>query len=199
MLPDQPRTGARHLVPCAAVLLLSLLCGACGDAEQQAPSPAAAARPAPATLERIEAALGCRAEVTVDADELREGGCEAAGQSYRMATFAADEGRRAWLAESLPYGGTYLVGDLWVVTAPSPDALTPLRDRLGGTLRSGASHGPEHAPTDAPEHAPSDAPEHASTDGPGHAPSDASEDAPPDGPDPTPGHGGGHEPSRPRN
>ncbi|MET9468828.1 hypothetical protein ABZY44_29355 [Streptomyces sp. NPDC006544] len=147
MLADQSRIGAQHVVPCTAVLLLSLLCGACGGAERQPPSPAAAARSAPATLERIEVALGCTAEVTVDAEEVREGGCEVAGQSYRMATFAADEGRRAWLAESLPYGGTYLVGDLWVLTAPSPEALTPLRDQLGGTLQSGsshASHPPDH-------------------------------------------------------
>ncbi|CAM5636897.1 hypothetical protein SAVIM338S_06170 [Streptomyces avidinii] len=154
MLPDQPRIGARHALPCAAVLLLSLLCGACGGAERQASSvPAAtpvAARGAPATLERIESALGCHAEVTVDAEELKEGGCEAAGVTYRMATFAAAEGSRAWLAESLPYGGTYLVGDLWVVTAPSPEALTALSDRLGGTLRSGSDHAAGHTAGDTP-------------------------------------------------
>lgn len=172
MLPEPPRIGAHHVVPCAAVLLLSLLCGACGGAERQAPSPAAAARPAPATLDRIGEALDCRPEVTVDAEELKEGGCEVAGQSYRLATFAADEGRRAWLAESLPYGGTYLVGDLWVVTAPSPDALTRLRDHLGGTLQSGASHASAPASDPTTDHASAPAPDPAA----GH----------------TPGHGGGH-------
>ncbi|GAA3073911.1 hypothetical protein GCM10020254_17150 [Streptomyces goshikiensis] len=61
--------------------------------------------------------------------------------AYRMLTFAADKGQRAWLDESQNYGGTYLVGDRWVVVAASPDALAPLRKRIGGTVESGTSHG----------------------------------------------------------
>ncbi|MFE2282913.1 hypothetical protein ACFXDJ_01855 [Streptomyces sp. NPDC059443] len=166
MLPDPPHIGARHVVPCAVVLLASLLCAGCGGPGPSSPAPARAAAPAPAPLDRIAEALGCRAEVTVDAEELREGACEVGPQAYRMATFSTGAGREAWLAESRAYGGAYLVGDLWIVTAPSPEALTPLHDHLGGTLESGSAHDAHdthdthdtHAPHDPPE---SHAPTHA--------------------------------------
>ncbi|MFJ6793037.1 hypothetical protein [Streptomyces sp. NPDC091268] len=139
-----PRVTGRHLVPCAAVLLASLWCGGCaaGHAAERAP---AAAAPA-ASLSEIAAALGCTAEITVEAQELTEGACGTGPEAYRMATFAAGSGQRAWLAESRPYGGTYLVGDRWVVTAASAQALAPLRDRLGGTIETGASHPADQAP-----------------------------------------------------
>ncbi|MGW6707243.1 hypothetical protein ACWGDE_20445 [Streptomyces sp. NPDC054956] len=164
-----PAVDARHLVPCVAVLLASLFCGGCGTGA--GPSPAAApvgsAAPAaaPAPLDRLAAAIGCLPEVTVDAQELREGACEAGSRSFRLVTFAAAEGRAAWLAESRQYGGAYLVGDLWIVTGPSPDALSPLRAALGGTLDAPPSHG-DHGDHDEqgdhgshpPGHEPSAAP-----------------------------------------
>ncbi|MFE1409689.1 hypothetical protein ACIGFK_01120 [Streptomyces sp. NPDC085524] len=78
--------------------------------------------------------------MNVEAEELREGGCETAQGAYRMATFAADGGLRSWLAEARAYGGSYLVGNRWVVTARPADALGGLRDRLGGSLDTGSSH-----------------------------------------------------------
>ncbi|MBT2450582.1 hypothetical protein J7F03_26600 [Streptomyces sp. ISL-43] len=147
---------ARHLAPCVAVLLASLLCGGCGSGAR--PSPAAAPDPAatpaatPAPLDPLATALGCTPEVTVDAQEVREGACEVGAQAFRLATFATAEGRAAWLAESRQYGGAYLVGDRWIVTGPSPADLTPLQATLGGTLDSPPSHGshgshpPGHSP-----------------------------------------------------
>ncbi|MFF4318868.1 hypothetical protein [Streptomyces sp. NPDC001568] len=151
-MSDSPRITARHLLPCAVVLLASLLCGGCagqhekadqgaGTTRQDLPGdlgPVSTARTA--TLQEIAAVLGCTAEVTVDAEELKEAACGAGPDSYRMTTFAADQGQRAWLAESAMYGGTYLVGNRWVVTAATAEALAPLRERLGGTVTNGASH-----------------------------------------------------------
>lgn len=187
-VPDSPRITARHVVPCVAVLIASLMCGGCAGQGQAAHRGGGGSRPAetsasgpaatgpassgpassgpassgpastgpassgpassarPATLQEIAAALGCTAEVTVDAEELREGACGAGEEGYRMVTFSADQGQSAWLAESQMYGGTYLVGNRWVVTAASAEALAPLRERLGGTVESGASHGAEHTP-----------------------------------------------------
>lgn len=97
--------------------------------------------PTPEGLDRIAAALGCSPEVTVDAQDVREGACSVGAQPFRMATFATAQGRAAWLSESRQYGGTYLVGERWIITAPSADALTPARARLGGTLDSPPAHG----------------------------------------------------------
>lgn len=153
--PRRPATGT--VATAAAVLLATLLCGGCsspghgGSAAHGAPArtPVAAVPAArPAGLQDLAAALGCTPEITVDAEELREGACGAGQESFRMATFAADQGQRAWLDEAMMYGGTYLVGTRWVVTGPSTEALTAVQGRLGGTLATGFAHGsapgPEH-------------------------------------------------------
>ncbi|AXE24037.1 hypothetical protein C0216_11735 [Streptomyces globosus] len=138
-------TSAR-LAACAAALPVLLLCGGCGEGGAAAspggaPSPSASPAPRPAPLADIAGALGCTPEVTVDAEELREGACGTGPTAYRMATFGTEEGRSAWLAEARAYGGTYLVGPRWVVTAGSAEALAPVRDRLGGTIESAPGHG----------------------------------------------------------
>ncbi|MET9960706.1 hypothetical protein ABZ128_16925 [Streptomyces sp. NPDC006326] len=138
----------------AAVLLATLVCGGCassghgdgrghgghGTPASQAAAPAAR----PAGLQDLAAALGCTPEITVDAEELREGACGTGQEAFRMATFAADQGQRAWLDEAMMYGGTYLVGTRWVVTGPSAQALSAVQGRLGGTLATGSTHGAEH-------------------------------------------------------
>lgn len=145
------RTYRRRALPALATLCAALLCGGCGshghtgrgtrDTTKEGHHEATATRAAkPATLQQIAKAIGCEAEVTVDADELREGACTTKQGAYRMATFAADEGQRAWLTESQDYGGIYLVGNRWVVTAQTADSLSSLRGNLGGTIESGESH-----------------------------------------------------------
>ncbi|MEF3114692.1 hypothetical protein [Streptomyces chrestomyceticus] len=107
-----------------------------------APSPDPAGPPA--SMARIAAALGCRADIILDARELREGGCTTRAGVFRILTFSSDAKKRAWLTEAQAYGGSYLVGTRWSVTGPSPNALSPLRNSLGGTVESGAGHG--HSP-----------------------------------------------------
>ncbi|MFF1415095.1 hypothetical protein ACFVX6_35910 [Streptomyces sp. NPDC058289] len=147
-----PATGGRTpRAPRAIALLAALLCTACtagagstGSTGTGGGGRAASPPPAPEPLDRIAAALGCSPEVTVDAQELREGACAVGAQAFRLATFSTAEGRAAWLSESRQYGGTYLVGERWIITAPSPDALTPARERLGGTLDSAPDHTHTH-------------------------------------------------------
>ncbi|WP_330261345.1 hypothetical protein [Streptomyces sp. NBC_00539] len=196
-MPQPPRVTARHLAPCVAVLVASLLCGGCATGHAKVrPVAAASARANGVSVQDLAAALGCTAEITVDAEELREGACGAGAAGYRIATFTADEGQREWLAESRGYGGTYLVGDRWVVTAASAEALAPLRERLGGKVETGDAHGPEHGDAghdggaghadsghDAPGHgdashgdashdaAHGDAPQGDASHSPGHGPS----------------------------
>ncbi|MFZ3494990.1 hypothetical protein ACODT5_17515 [Streptomyces sp. 5.8] len=137
----------RAIAVLAALLLAAFLSAACtagtggtGGGREASPAPAPAPAPAPETLDRIATALGCSPEVTVDAQEVREGACAVEGRAFRMATFSTAQGRAAWLAESRQYGGTYLVGERWIITGPSADALTPARAALGGTLDSAPGH-----------------------------------------------------------
>lgn len=129
------RSAAGAAAGCVAVCV-ALLCGGCaGTDDGKEPSTPYV------SIEEIASAIGCRAEVSVEAEELRQGGCETGQDAYRMATFADDSGLRAWLAEARAYGGSYLVGNRWVVTARATEDLTALRERLGGALDGGSPHG----------------------------------------------------------
>ncbi|MFI1646722.1 hypothetical protein ACH4XT_07230 [Streptomyces avidinii] len=161
---DRSTRRARRILPSlpavAAVCVAALLCGGCsakasahhtpaGAKETAAESAKGAAAAGPATsIEQIATAIGCTAEVNVEAEELRQGGCEAGQVIYRMVTFTAEQGLKSWLTEARMYGGIYLVGDRWVVTAQTEEALTTLRGRLGGDLQTGDTHGGTHAGTD---------------------------------------------------
>ncbi|QEV44572.1 hypothetical protein CP980_05360 [Streptomyces vinaceus] len=186
-MPRSPRPAASAAA--AAVLLATLLCGGCAarvaagqePAEgSSAPAPASTARPAP--LQEIAAALGCAPETTVDAEELREGACGSGQQGFRMATFTSEQGRRTWLNEAQMYGGTYLVGPTWVITAASAEALAGAHTRLGGTIETVSGHG--SSPHDAPHDASHD-PSHDLAHDPSHDPAhDASHDGGHDSPSP---------------
>ncbi|MFG2977485.1 hypothetical protein ACGFYY_31420 [Streptomyces sp. NPDC048331] len=137
----------------AAVCVAALLCGGCSSKAAAQHTSAEASQTAPAapgtSLEQIATAIGCTPEVNVEAEELRQGGCQAGEVVYRMVTFSAEKGLRSWLTEARMYGGLYLVGDRWVVTAPKEDALTALRGRIGGSLETGDTHGDAHGGTPA--------------------------------------------------
>ncbi|MET7935564.1 hypothetical protein [Streptomyces sp. NPDC005322] len=137
----------RATVLCAALLLLSG-CGGSSkahDAKHEKKAPAAkafgkAGKPAPLT--GIADAIGCKAKVITEAEELRQGACEAGKDRFTMLTFATDKGQHDWLSESKDYGGTYLVGKRWSVTGQSTGSLKPLREKIGGSLERGSmSHG----------------------------------------------------------
>lgn len=120
-----------------------LLSGCSANAHAQSPAAAAPTSiPAagPASIQQIAAVLGCTANISVVATELRQGACRTDQGEYRMVTFAAETGQHAWLTEAQAYGGVYLVGTRWVVTAPSPDALKALRATLGGTIQAAPAH-----------------------------------------------------------
>lgn len=150
-MPSPSTARPRRRVPRAIALAVAAVCallptvGCAGSpAAHDARARARESRAPSASIEDIAAAVGCTAQVDVQAEELREGGCQTAQGAYRMVTFAADEGLRSWLTEARMYGGTYLVGSRWVVTAPSADALTALRGRIGGALETGSAHDGHH-------------------------------------------------------
>lgn len=146
----------RHALAALAAVCATLLSAGCsgasaahpaaghGSAHPAAKAGSASGAPSPGTpsttIEEIAAAIGCAAEVSVQAEELRQGGCESTQGPFRIATFAAEQGMRSWLTEAQAYGGLYLVGDRWVVTAQSAEALGGLRGRIGGSLENGADH-----------------------------------------------------------
>ncbi|MET9828023.1 hypothetical protein ABZ078_01660 [Streptomyces sp. NPDC006385] len=137
------------------VLLFLLLVTACGEgkgeegkdeegAAKTGPTNVAATAAgvvAPAKVEVIAALTGCEVEIRTEADELREGVCRTKKGDYLITTFPAEKYKRTWLDAAAVYGGRYLVGTRWVVSA-EPGLLEQLRPRLGGTIQQARGMGP---------------------------------------------------------
>ncbi|AXE90252.1 hypothetical protein [Streptomyces sp. Go-475] len=106
---------------------------ASGSAAKGSAAPAAGVV-APAKVEVIAGLAGCTAKIRTEADELREGVCHTAKGDFLITTFPEERLKDTWLESARVYGGTYLVGMRWVVSA-KPETLEPLRAKLGGTIR----------------------------------------------------------------
>ncbi|MER6563780.1 hypothetical protein ABT300_39900 [Streptomyces sp. NPDC001027] len=152
-MPQQPP--AR--LPRAAALTLLLFATACGGgadgaAGKDEPTPttvtaaAAAGVVAPAKVEVIAGLTGCKATIRIEAAELRQGVCHSAGADYLITTFPEERHKETWLDAAAIYGGRYLVGSRWVVSA-QPEALTRFQPKLGGEIRQLGAAGPSVAPS----------------------------------------------------
>ncbi|WP_431963298.1 hypothetical protein [Actinacidiphila sp. bgisy160] len=117
----------------AAVAVVALAVTGCGGQDIETAG-------GPVALERIGEAVGCTPQLQTDVQELRQGACTTALGAYVMLTFASEAGQKSWLEEAEPYGGSYLIGERWVVEA-DPEALEPVREKLGGRVEEGAHHG----------------------------------------------------------
>ncbi|MFG3661020.1 hypothetical protein [Streptomyces sp. NPDC047706] len=133
------------------MLPLATACGGGQDREAGGakPPPVSAAPAAgvvaPAKVEVIAGLTGCRAQIRVDADQLRQGLCHTPKADYLITTFPEERFQRTWLDEAAVYGGKYLVGARWVVSA-TPEMLESLRSKLGGTIEQLRGVGPTPAP-----------------------------------------------------
>jgi hypothetical protein len=127
-----------------AVVLLAAGCGASSQASgaeraaKRSPSSAQAGAK-PVALSGISKAIGCKPNVQTDAYDIKQAECRTKTGHYSMVTFISEKGQRTWLSMSKDYGGTYLVGNRWVVTS-SPAGLLPLQEKLGGSFEEGTNH-----------------------------------------------------------
>lgn len=150
MPQQQPRgrtgrpSSSTHLVRRAALagslalLPLATACDADADAkaaERKASKKGAAVEVvAPADVEVIANLTGCKVTIRIEAKELREGACHTETGDYLITTFPEERYKLTWLDSAAMYGGTYLVGPRWAISA-EPKLLEPLRAKVGGTIR----------------------------------------------------------------
>ncbi|WP_053743029.1 hypothetical protein [Streptomyces sp. NRRL WC-3618] len=106
--------------------------------ESMPPAPVAAVV-APAKVEVIAKLTGCEVTIRTDAEELREGVCHTADGDYLITTFPQERYKRIWLDSAAVYGGRYLVGNKWVITAP-PKLQESLRQKVGGSFEDLNDH-----------------------------------------------------------
>ncbi|MFC5213179.1 hypothetical protein [Streptomyces coerulescens] len=136
------------------VLLFTVTATACGGGDdegasaQSSPSNVAATVAgvvAPAKVEVIADLTGCKVKIRTDADELREGVCHTKRGDYLITTFPEEKFKLTWLDSASVYGGKYLVGTRWVVSA-KPKLLEQLRPQLGGKIQELQGVGPAPGP-----------------------------------------------------
>jgi len=147
----QPARGHASRLRRGAALALLPFAVACGGgegegAEERKRVAAVTAAPeagvvAPAKVEVIAGLTGCTAEIRIEAEELREGQCRTKQGEYRITTFPEERFKVTWLDTAAVYGGKYLVGTRWVVSA-RPELLEGFRARLGGTVQELRGVGP---------------------------------------------------------
>lgn len=134
-------------------LVLLLLATACGGGTDE--GAAATSSPtnvsatvarvvAPAKVEVIADLTGCEVKIRTEADELREGVCRTKRGDYLITTFPQEKLKLTWLDAAAVYGGKYLVGTRWVVSA-KPELLERLRPQLGGRIQQLRGVGPTSA------------------------------------------------------
>lgn len=153
MQPHRGRIG--RVATATGSLVLLLLTTACGGGEdkgaaaQSSPtndSATVAGVVAPAKVEVIADLTGCKVKIRTEADELREGVCRTKRGDYLVTTFPQEKFKLTWLDAAAVYGGKYLVGTRWVVSA-KPELLEQLRPQLGGKIQQLRGVGPAPAPT----------------------------------------------------
>ncbi|WP_030678629.1 hypothetical protein [Streptomyces cellulosae] len=124
----------------AAALLLAGCSGAATEERADRKETAPSAKPM--TLEQLAAAVHCgKPKVPGKTLDYRQGVCKAGTAEYVLLTFDTARGQREWLDVSQMYGGVYLVGNRWVLSATPRSAMEAARAKLGGTIEEGLSSG----------------------------------------------------------
>ncbi|MEH0635074.1 hypothetical protein QBA35_17335 [Streptomyces bottropensis] len=121
-------------VALAASLAVLPLTAACSGDEGKGEADSVAAVVAPAKVEVIAELTGCEVKIRTEAEELREGVCQTGVGDYLITTFPKDELKEVWLESASMYGGKYLVGPQWAISA-KPKVLKKLKAKVGGTIR----------------------------------------------------------------
>lgn len=91
----------------AALLVLFLLgvIELLGGAGGLVGSSQAAPGPGRSSVEDLARRIGCTADITTDAADLRQGMCTSGGEEIWIATFPTERARDAWTSEAKAYGG----------------------------------------------------------------------------------------------
>ncbi|MDX2553600.1 MULTISPECIES: hypothetical protein [Streptomyces] len=123
---------SRGVALAASLAVLPLVAACSGDEAKGDASPVAAV--APAKVEVIAELTGCEVKIRTEAEELREGVCQTGVGDYLITTFPKEELKEVWLESASMYGGKYLVGPQWAISA-KPDVLKKLKAKVGGKIR----------------------------------------------------------------
>ncbi len=129
-------------------LALCALAG-CSVPAQTAPVATTSSWPAPKpttvyTVEELATTIGCEPAFQGTTTDFRQAACEDGDTDYMLLDFTTPEAQESWFEYAILYGSPYLVGERWILTSSSRDAIVKLQDELGGTIEQDeemAGHG----------------------------------------------------------
>lgn len=132
-------------MPLLAAAAAVALTGCAAQAETYDQKPPA---PRAYTVQQLASAIGCDAKVTLKAKDYRQAECTHEGIKYWLFDFDQASGQREWLDYAEMYGGIYLTGDRWALSAKSKEYMVELSKKIGGTVEVRGADG--SAPTPGP-------------------------------------------------
>lgn len=90
------------------------------------------------TVDQMAAFVGCVPQPVGKTSDFRQATCTAPRGKLVLLDFDTAEGQQAWLETALLYGGLYLVGDRWILSADTVEYMETLRTEFGGTIEGKA-------------------------------------------------------------
>lgn len=136
-------------LPGLVAIVCAVMVAGCGVPAQTASVATTESTPAPKstkpyTVEQLAETIGCTPEYQGKTKDFRQASCVVGKTKYMLLDFDTDEGQAAWFDYAIMYGSPYLVGERWILTSSSMDAMVKLQDELGGAIKqdkSMSSHG----------------------------------------------------------
>ena len=124
----------------------ALVVAGCGVPAQTAPVATTRSTPPPKptkpyTVEQLAATVGCTPDFQGKTSDFRQANCTIGETDFLMLDFLTDDGQRAWYDNAKIYGGSYLVGERWILASSSEDEMIKLQDELGGSIEQDKSMG----------------------------------------------------------
>lgn len=113
----------------AVLGVLGLVLAGCGQGAAATPPPERVY-----TVEELAEKVGCTPDFQGTTSDFRQAACKTDAARYILFDFETDAKKRTWLDGALIYGGTYLVGEKWILTTMKNADLERLRGEIGGTV-----------------------------------------------------------------
>jgi hypothetical protein len=131
-------------LPGLAAVACALVVAGCSVPAQTAPVANTRSWPAPKptkqyTVEELAETVGCEPAFQGTTADFRQANCKVGKTDYLILDFSTEAGQQAWYDGAIPYGGSYLVGERWILTSSSEDAMIKLQDKLGGAIEQDES------------------------------------------------------------
>jgi hypothetical protein len=139
----------KAVLPGLVAALSALIVAGCSVPAQTAPVATTKSWPAPKptkayTVEQLAETVGCTPNFQGTTTDFRQASCKTGNENYMLLDFVTAEGQETWFEYAILYGSPYLVGERWILTSSSDEAMVKLQEELGGKIEqdeSMSSHG----------------------------------------------------------